>query len=307
VSIAFALLAAFSSAVYLLAQRVSSRSGPSGSAWRLAAYLLQQPLWLMGAAAGTAYFVFQAVALHFGELSVVQPVLVTELVFVLVLRVVWLRQPVRRAAWLSACLASFGLAVFLIAAEPRGGQASPTTTAWAGAIGVLGGISVTMTMLASRGRPGRRGALYAIAAGVVAALQAAFLKTAAETFHADGPLVMLADWPIYALLVSTIAETLLIQAALHVGPLTVSQPLMVVVNPLVSIWLSVWLFGEYFSADYLAVAQAGCGFVVMAVGVVLLTLTGPRQAGGPDAAPNAPGQAPWAPTSRIAGTDIDRP
>jgi hypothetical protein len=43
-------------------------------------------------------YVFQAVALHNGPMSVVQPVLVTELVFVLVLRRVWIGQDVTRAA-----------------------------------------------------------------------------------------------------------------------------------------------------------------------------------------------------------------
>jgi hypothetical protein len=43
-------------------------------------------------------YVFQALALHNGPMSVVQPVLVTELVVVLVLRRVWIGQDVTRAA-----------------------------------------------------------------------------------------------------------------------------------------------------------------------------------------------------------------
>jgi EamA domain-containing membrane protein RarD len=69
----------------------------------------------------------------------------------------------------------------------------------------------------------------------------------------------------------------LVQAALHVGPLSVSQPLMVVINPLASIALSVLLFHEHFTGDVAAVVLAGCSFAAMAVGVVLQTLTGPAQ------------------------------
>ena len=48
---------------------------------------------------------------------------------------------------------------------------------------------------------------------------------------------MLTAWPVYALAAPAIAGTLLQQGALHVGPLSVSQPLMVMVDPLASIML----------------------------------------------------------------------
>jgi hypothetical protein len=69
VSAVFALLSALSSATNLLTQRVSSGAGPKGSMWRVAAYLVRQPLWLFGFAAAVAAFVLQAAALRHGELS----------------------------------------------------------------------------------------------------------------------------------------------------------------------------------------------------------------------------------------------
>ena len=56
--------------------------------------------------------------------------------------------------------------------------------------------------------------------------------------------------------VGGIAGVLLEQAALHVGPISVSQPLMVIVDPVVSIVLGVWLFGEQFTHDPLVLAVA---------------------------------------------------
>ena len=58
--------------------------------------------------------------------------------------------------------------------------------------------------------------------------------------------------------------------------LSVSQPLMVIVNPIVSIWLSVWLFGEYFTNDNGVIAIAAVSFVALAAGAVLITRTSPR-------------------------------
>jgi hypothetical protein len=76
VVIVFALLTALSNAVSVTTQHIASTADtrqPAG--WRLAFYLLRQPLWLFGAAAQVAAFVFQALALHNGEVSVVQPLL----------------------------------------------------------------------------------------------------------------------------------------------------------------------------------------------------------------------------------------
>ena len=65
------------------------------------------------------------------------------------------------------------------------------------------------------------------------------------------------------------------QAALQSGPLRVSQPLLTITDPIVSIALSVWLFGEYFVLNPAVLAAAAAGFVVMCAGVVVLSLTAP--------------------------------
>ena len=275
-TVILALASAISGAVNALTQRVSSRAGPNGSWWRLANYLIRQRLWLIGLAAAIAAFVLQAAALRNGRLSVVQPLLVTELVFVLVLRRLWLRQPIRTAAWASAALTCAGLTVFLLAAQPRGGNPTPTPHAWIGTISVFGGATVVMTLLAARGSPVRRAALYAASAAISGALAATFVKTTVEALVLDGPASVFTSWPTYALAVSAVASGILIQAALHVGPLTVSQPIMVVLNPIVSIWISVWLFAEYFTADKAVLAAGAAGFAALVIGVVLLTTTAPQ-------------------------------
>ena len=86
---------------------------------------------------------------------------------------------------------------------------------------------------------------------------------------------MFTHWPIYALAAGAVAALFLEQAALHVGPLRASQPFMVLVDPIVSITLSVWLFAEHFTADAAVLAVAAAGFAVMCGGVVLLTQTAP--------------------------------
>jgi drug/metabolite transporter (DMT)-like permease len=86
----------------------------------------------------------------------------------------------------------------------------------------------------------------------------------------------LTDWPIYAFIAATVTGTLLQQAALHVGPLSVSQPFLVITDPFASIILSVWLFDERFTDSPAKITVAVLAFAVMAVGVTVLTRTAPE-------------------------------
>ena len=95
--------------------------------------------------------------------------------------------------------------------------------------------------------------------------------------------------------VAGVAGTLLTQAALHVGPLRASQPFLVIVDPLVSIVLSVFLFGEYFASSAVDLATASISFVVLCIGVLLLTRTVPETMESPVAAA-VPGRA-WPPVT----------
>ncbi len=125
------------------------------------------------------------------------------------------------------------------------------------------------------GIPSRRAALYGGAAAVTWALEATFIKATTDTLAQFGVAGTFTRWPVYALAIGGIAGVLLEQAALHVGPLRISQPVMVIVDPLVSIALSMWLFNEKLTSDALVLAVAAAAFAVMCVGVVLLTQTAP--------------------------------
>jgi drug/metabolite transporter (DMT)-like permease len=223
-------------------------------------------------------FVFQALALHLGRLSVVQPVLVTQLVFTLLIRRFVSRWPVRAAAWGSAALLCVSLVAFLVAAEPRGGHPDPTPAAWIWALLATCAIAAAAVALGRSGSPERRAACLAVGAAVLAAFEAALVKAAMQTLSTRGLLVLLAGWPVYLLLLLGAASTVLVQAALHAGPLTVSQPVLVVVNPVVSIGLSVWLYGEHFTRAPGTLALGAVSFAGLVAGVVLLTSTGPRAA-----------------------------
>jgi len=276
-AVVFALVAALANAVNLMTQHKASIGAPGRvKGWRLALYLPRQPLWLLGVAAAVGSFIFQALALHNGPMSVVQPLLITELVFTLVLRRIWIRQDIAGGAWASVSVVCVSLAVFLAVSEPTGGHPAPAAKQWLSAGLVFGGAIAVLVLLGMRGSPVRRAAVLAAATGLTAAMEATFLKTATQTLSASGIGGMLTDWPVYAFIAATITGALLQQAALHVGPLSVSQPLLVIVDPFASIILSVWLFGERFTDSPAKIAIAVVAFAAIAVGVVMLTRTAPQ-------------------------------
>jgi drug/metabolite transporter (DMT)-like permease len=276
VVIVFALLAALSNAANVTTQHMASTADPRGSSgWRLVLYLFRSPLWLFGWVALAGAFLFQALALNAGLLSIVQPLMATELIFALVLRQFWIHQSILKITWAGAAMTCVGLAIFIVAGEPRGGHPTPTSQHWIAAGVACGAAAAVLAALAQRGSPNWRAAAYASAAATVWALVATFIKTTVDTLTQFGVAGIFTHWPVYALAVGAVVGTLLQQAALHVGPLKVSQPFLVIIDPIVSIALSVWLFAEYFTPSVAVLAIAAAAFAVMCAGVVLLTQTAP--------------------------------
>jgi hypothetical protein len=175
----------------------------------------------------------------------------------------------------SASVTSAGLAVFLIMSEPKGGHPQATAQAWFPALLVFGCLTGLLTILAGGGSPVRRAAFYATSAGIVWALLATFMKSTADVLGEHGVLATLQQGAIYGLIVAGITGTVLTQAALHYGPLAVSQPLMVIVDPFVSVILGVWLYGQHFVGGSLEITMGVLGFGVMVVGVIFLARTAP--------------------------------
>jgi hypothetical protein len=293
VPVLFALLTAFANALNVVTQHRASISAPKRfKGWRFVLYLFRNPLWLFGWVALAGAFVFQALALHNGAISVVQPLLVTELVFTLVLRSVWIRQTIRAVSWWSAGVTCVALAVFIAIAEPSGGTALPTSRAWASAAAAtVGGVALLAVLgWRWRGSAGRRAALLGASASTLWAFVATLIKATTDTLTQFGVSGMFTHWPVYALAAAGLSAEILNQAALHVGPLSVSQPFIVIVDPIVSIALSVWIYGETFSANAARLALGATAFATMCGAVIVLTRTAPATM-DPGPRPAVPG--PW--------------
>jgi drug/metabolite transporter (DMT)-like permease len=121
------LLAAFWAAVGIVVrQRVAQEVPPDqeGSATMVSA-LVRHPLWWAGTLAAAAGYVFQALALAHGSLLLVQPLLVSSLLFALPLSARLCHQRINSAEWGWALLLTAALAVFVLVGQPREGHNRP--------------------------------------------------------------------------------------------------------------------------------------------------------------------------------------
>jgi drug/metabolite transporter (DMT)-like permease len=244
-AVVLALLAAGANALATVLQRlgIEEVSARSGRARGLMASLLQRPIWIAGLGLATVSFLLQAVALSLGDLSTVQPVMVTELVFLLVILGIWFHGGIGWREWLGVVGTALGLGVFLAASSAGGGHERPQAEDWILLLAASGGAMALATVLARRGSRSWRAACYGVAGGVAFALTAAFVKTAADQWG-HGPLFVLSHWEAYAVAVSGLSGLVISQHALGAGPVAASQSSLLIVNPLASIVMGMWLFGD---------------------------------------------------------------
>ena len=84
--------------------------------------LAKQTWWLLGTVALLCGYVFQAVALDHGRLAVIQPLLVTTIVFALPLGYFLTNQVIHRKEVFGAIVVVLGLAVFTVVGQAGDGQ-----------------------------------------------------------------------------------------------------------------------------------------------------------------------------------------
>lgn len=199
-----------------------SIAGGAKSAGRALGGLLSRPRWLAGLAADAVGFALHAYALTAGTLAVVQPLLVTSLLFALPLGA-WLdRRPVKSIELKWAAVTVTSLVLLLILARPSGGGSSPELGPSTAAATVTLGLVVCF-LLAGRGAPSRRAAMLGAITGLAYGATAALIKAVGSSFGHDADAV-LTSWPLYALLLVGPAGFVVNQIAFQAGPLAASLP-----------------------------------------------------------------------------------
>jgi len=266
-----ALGAALANALTSVFQRKGIERAPAGTTLRLSliTYALRRGIWLAGFALMIVSFLLQAVALHLGRLSEVQPILTTELVFLVIVLVAWFGFTMGRREWTGVLAVSGGLAGFLYFADPVEGSLSPPLWAWAVAVGACCAAIVTVVLLALRGPRWWRAAMFGTAAAISFALTAACTKVVSGLAASDWT-SLYRHWQTYALAFFGALAVFLAQNAIHAGPIVASQSTIVLVDPLASILIGVGLFGDDLRTDGAWGPLEALSLLVMFAGAVLL-------------------------------------
>jgi uncharacterized membrane protein len=282
VAFLLAALAALSSAVTSVLQRIGVESAPESSTMRLSlmSHAIRRGVWLVGFGLMLVQFGLQATALKFGQLSVVQPVLTTELLFLLLILAVYFRYRLGLREWLGAVTIVAGLGGFFLAARPHGGQVLPSNTQWLVASVILISAITAFILAGMRGPRWWRAAAFGAATAVTAAYGAALTK-AITGYVSEGWGHVFTHFQPYMLAVSGLGTVFLLQNALHAGPITASRTTLVTMNPLISIVLGITLFGDVLRSGALWVSLEVVALAVLVAGVVVLTRS-PLVAGADD-------------------------
>jgi len=268
VAIALAAGAAFLAALAVVLQRVALESAATRSSLspRLLAHALKQRGWLIGFGLLLGAFGLQASALRVGQLSVVQPVLTTELIFLVAILVIGFHRTVGVREVAGVAVIVVGLAGFFAAASPAVGKGQPGPGAWVAISVATAAGGATLVLAAGRGPRWWRAAALGAAAAVLFAYNAALTKTVTTLLRDGGWARVFGHWEPYALAVTGALGLFLVQSALHAGPVTASRTTAVSVNPLVSIVIGVVAFNERL--------RAGGGFIALDVLAIALLCTG---------------------------------
>lgn len=268
---AVAAAAAFAVATALQHRAATSEArigGGAKAAGRAFGGLVKRPLWLAGLAADAAGFGLHAYALTAGQLAIVQPLLVTGLLFALPLGA-WLdRRRVTRTelGWAAVSVASLG--IFLGLARPSGNGVKPELGPSAAAAGVAL-LLVAGALLAGRRVPARRAAALGVVTGLAFGATAALIKAVGEAFGRDADAIF-TSWPLYALLLIGPIGFVVNQVAFQAGPLERSLPAINAVDPLASIILGVLLYDEKLHGTPLTAAGEAIALVALALSVFRL-------------------------------------
>ena len=240
-----ALVASLSNALTSVLQRMGVEEAPSSASLRLRllAYAVRRRVWLAGFGFMILSFLAQAVALHLGRLSQVQPVLTTELLFLVLILGAWFRFSIGWREWAGAIAAAGGLAGFLVFASPRGGNVHPSAVNWL-SVGIPCLMATgTAVALARRGPRWWRATMFGAGAAVAYAFTAACTKQVTD-FAAHDWLSIFWHWQTYALAAGGALAVFLTQNAYHAGPIAASQSTIVLLDPLASILIGIGLFGD---------------------------------------------------------------
>ncbi|MFJ3719572.1 DMT family transporter [Streptomyces sp. NPDC090057] len=258
---------------FVLQQSVAQQAPLSDFlSFRLLLDLMRVRRWLGGIALMVAGMVLGAVALGKGEISLVEPLLATNLLFALALSRLRTGRSLGRQGWAGLGLLAGGVSAFIVAGEPRAGSAVTDPVRHWLIIGTMLGAALLLTTCAKRSRLDGGPVLLATAAGLLYGVQDALTRICGTRFAVGGFPELLTGWQPYGVLALGVTGLVLVQSAFETAELRMSLPALTAAQPLAGILCGVGFLGDRLRTDTGALAWEAAGLAAIVAGIVLLGL-----------------------------------
>ncbi len=277
VSLGLAAAAMFGGASVL--EERSTKQVPQRAALspRLLVDLVRRPMFLAAIGVNVAGAGLQVLALHFGSLTLVQPLLVLSLLFAVVIAAAAARRQPPDAVLLAgvACCA-VGIAGFLMVARPHGGSGTADPAA---ALPLVTGLAAVLAGCLAAARWGPRAVRplwLALGCGADFGVNALLLKIVPSTLPA-GFADPVRQWPLFLMIIVTPVGFLLNQNAFQAG--TLIAPVLAVIttaDPLVSMVAGAAFLHEQLAVTPAALAAEGLALAVTIGGIIALAHRAPQ-------------------------------
>ncbi len=236
-------------------------------------------VWIAGWVVNICGFGVQAVALHHGAVGLVQPVLVTQLLFTIPVAALQSgRRPATRD-WAAGACVCIGIGLFVAAWGTEAAAPSPHRTRVLVAVLSMLVLALVLVAAGSGTRKAVRAALASIAAGLCFASTAVLTKITFDEWVRDGSGTVLADWPVYLLALSALLGLVIGQDALAAGSLPTAVAGMAITNPLASAGIGVLAFRESVHTNPVAIVGLCFAALLLTAGVVGLAQSPTIRAG----------------------------
>ncbi len=259
-----ALVAALLFAVAAVAQHRAAAAVPEEHS--LVGTLLRSPRWWAGVGGDAGGYAMQVVALALGAVLLVQPILVSALVFALPLSARLTGRRVGARNWAAALALVAALACFLVVGNPSEGDSNAPLGDWIVPLAILlGAVGGAVALALGTADGGLRALLFGAAGGALFGLAAALTSYVTDLFeHGLGHVV--GSWQTWALVAAGLIGVYFQQRAFQAGSLTASLPAVTIAEPLAAAFLGLTVLDEQLRTN-------GFGVVITAFAVVVMCVT----------------------------------
>ena len=242
---------------------------------------LMTPMWWAGMSTAMLAYFLQTVALGFGTLLVVQPVLVLSLMFTLPLSARFNGYRLRRSEIMWASLLTVAVGIMILLGRPLPGNPHPPLDRWIPAllmgIAVMGG----MWLLAQYGLKRDKALILGLITGALFGYVAVMSKAAVDIFIHQGFTGLIFNWEGYGLVLTALLGTIVQQYSFNAGELQKSLPAMTIAEPIVAFGLGYLVLGEKFQVVDWEWIVMGIALLVMIIATFALSRTSMLPAGTP--------------------------